>query len=108
VSDIVSGTLLAGELLTDGAAVNIGTTERTSVNEAAHLVCRLMNHNPGFRYLLDKPTGPLNRVADNTLAKDLLGWEPKVDLVAGVTATIDWYTRHRTPDSVRLALSLDN
>lgn len=108
VGDIVEGTLLAGELLTDGTAVNIGTTERTSVDDAAHLVCRLMNHTPQFRYLLDKPTGPLNRVADNTTAGTLLGWKPKVDLTTGVIDTIDWYVQHKTIDTVLSALFLDN
>jgi nucleoside-diphosphate-sugar epimerase len=37
------------------------------------------------------PTGPLNRVADNALAKRLLGWEPKVAFREGLKRTIDWY-----------------
>jgi len=37
------------------------------------------------------PTGPLNRVADNALAKRLLGWEPKVPFREGLKRTIDWY-----------------
>ena len=37
------------------------------------------------------PTGPLNRVADNALAKKLLGWEPKVPFREGLKRTIDWY-----------------
>jgi len=35
--------------------------------------------------------GPLNRVADNSLAKKLLGWEPKVLFREGLKRTIDWY-----------------
>jgi nucleoside-diphosphate-sugar epimerase len=43
------------------------------------------------------PTGPLNRVADNSLAKKLLGWEPQVLFRDGLKRTIDWYfaTRDR-------------
>jgi nucleoside-diphosphate-sugar epimerase len=37
------------------------------------------------------PTGPLNRVADNALAKRLLAWEPKVPFREGLKRTIDWY-----------------
>jgi hypothetical protein len=29
------------------------------------------------------PTGPLNRVAENKLAKKLFGWEPKVPFIKG-------------------------
>jgi nucleoside-diphosphate-sugar epimerase len=44
------------------------------------------------------PVGPLNRVADNSLAKKLLGWEPKVAFRDGLRRTIDWYfaTKDRT------------
>jgi UDP-glucose 4-epimerase len=39
------------------------------------------------------PTGPLNRVADNALAKKLLGWEPQVMFNDGLRRTIDWYVK---------------
>jgi len=41
------------------------------------------------------PTGPLNRVADNSLAKKLMGWEPKVPFCDGLKRTIDWYYKDR-------------
>jgi UDP-glucose 4-epimerase len=37
------------------------------------------------------PVGPLNRVADNSLAKKLLDWAPKYKFVDGLHKTIDWY-----------------
>jgi UDP-glucose 4-epimerase len=37
------------------------------------------------------PTGPMNRVADNGLAKRLLGWEPKIKFMEGLRQTADWY-----------------
>ncbi len=40
----------------------------------------------------EMPTGPMNRVADNTLARKLLGGcEPEVKFVEGLRRTIDWY-----------------
>jgi nucleoside-diphosphate-sugar epimerase len=33
----------------------------------------------------------MNRVADNSLARMLLGWEPKVSFVEGLHRTTDWY-----------------
>ncbi len=47
------------------------------------------------------PTGPLNRVASNHLAKDLLGWEPKVKFIEGLHRTIDWYFGAKDRDQVR-------
>jgi len=43
------------------------------------------------------PTGPLNRVADNALAKKLLKWEPKVAFKDGLKRTIDWYFQTKDP-----------
>jgi UDP-glucose 4-epimerase len=47
------------------------------------------------------PTGPLNRVASNKLAKDLIGWSPKVTFVEGLHKTIDWYFSTKDVDKVR-------
>ena len=46
------------------------------------------------------PTGPYNRVADNSLAKRLLGWEPEVMFMDGLHRTIDWYLSSRDPNKV--------
>ena len=46
------------------------------------------------------PTGPVNRVADNALAKKLLGWEPKTPFREGLRKTMDWYFSSRQKDQV--------
>jgi nucleoside-diphosphate-sugar epimerase len=91
VSDIVTGTILAAERIDDGTAVNLGTMERTRVIDAVHDVLAYTGQSPRIRFLLDKPVGPMNRVADNSLAKALLGWEPTVKFTDGLHRTIDWY-----------------
>jgi UDP-glucose 4-epimerase len=40
-------------------------------------------------------------VASNHLAKDLLGWEPKVKFIEGLHRTIDWYFGAKDRDQVR-------
>jgi nucleoside-diphosphate-sugar epimerase len=91
VSDIVEGTILAAEKIDDGTAINLGTMERTRVIDAVHEVLKYTGHRAEIKFLLDMPTGPLNRVADNSLAKRLLGWEPKTKFVDGLRRTADWY-----------------
>jgi nucleoside-diphosphate-sugar epimerase len=101
VGDIVRGMVLAAERIEDGTAVNLGTTERTSVIEAVREVLRYTGHQAEIRFRPDMPTGPLNRVASNDLAARLLGWRPEVPFVDGLHRTIDWYFRERDPDQVR-------
>lgn len=91
VGDIVSGMVLAAEKIDDGTAVNLGTEERTRVIEAVREVLRYTGHSAEIKLLPHMPTGPLNRVASNRLARELLGWEPRMRFMDGLHRTIDWY-----------------
>lgn len=100
VSDIVRGTILAAERIEDGTAVNLGTMERTSVMQCAKMVLERTGHDVPIEPDTTKPTGPYNRVCDNTLAKDLMGWEPEVPFAKGLQKSIDWYFSHHDRDDV--------
>ncbi len=100
VSDIVEGTILAAERIDDGAAINLGTTERTSVLDAVKEVMAYTGHDAEIQLHPEMPTGPMNRVADNRLAKELLDWEPQVPFVDGLHGTIDWYFETKDPADV--------
>jgi nucleoside-diphosphate-sugar epimerase len=91
VDDIVEGTILAAERIDDGRAVNLGTMERVRVIDAVKMVLELAEYDPKIELELDMPVGPLNRVADNGLAKRLLGWEPRVMFAEGLRRTLEWY-----------------
>lgn len=104
VSDIVSGTILAAERVDDGAAVNLGTMERTRVIDAVHEVLRTTGHHARIEFHPEMPTGPLNRVADNALARRLLDWEPQVKFMDGLHRTIEWYFASKQRDSVNATL----
>lgn len=104
VSDVVAGTLLAAERIDDGRAVNIGTMERISVLDAAQAVLRYTGHAAAIELRPDMPTGPMNRVADNSLARDLLGWTPRVRFLDGLHQTIDWYFETQRPAEVAASL----
>jgi nucleoside-diphosphate-sugar epimerase len=91
VSDIVEGTIRAAERIHDGAAVNLGTMERTSVNQAARMILDRCKLDVEIKPDPTKPTGPYNRVADNSLAKTLLDWSPQVSFADGLDRTIAWY-----------------
>src|ERR1700731_4034512 len=89
VDDIVSGTILAAEKIDDGTPVNLGTMERIRVIDAAKMVLDFCGQKAEIRLRPDMPTGPANRVADNALAKKLMGWEPKTKFRDGLKKTMD-------------------
>jgi nucleoside-diphosphate-sugar epimerase len=101
IDDIVRGTILAGEKIDDGTAVNLGTTERIRVIDAVHMVFEFTKYKAEIKLRPDMPTGPLNRVADNKLAKQLLGWQPEVLFREGLRRTVDWYYKTKDPAQVK-------
>ena len=105
VSDIASGTILAAEMIDDGIAVNLGTMERTRVIDAVKEVFRYTGHEATIDLHPEMPTGPMNRVADNSLAGKLLGWEPRVMFLDGLHRTIEWY--FSTKDRQQLKSNLE-
>ena len=104
VSDIVDGTLRAAARIDDARAVNLGTRERIRVIDAARQVLRQIGHQPDIRVRHDMPTGPMNRVADPSLAERALGWTPRIHFRDGLRRTIDWYLRTHRRDEVSARL----
>lgn len=100
VDDIVAGTVLAAEKIDDGAAINLGTMERIRVIDAARMVLEHAGCKSQIKLLRNMPTGPLNRVADCSLAKKLLGWEPRVPFAEGLRRTVDWYFLNKDQQDV--------
>jgi nucleoside-diphosphate-sugar epimerase len=101
IDDIVRGTILAAEKIDDGTAVNLGTMERVRVIDAVLEVLRYTRHKAEIEFHPEMPVGPLNRVADNRLAKQLLGWRPQVSFIEGLHRTIDWYFSTKDREQVR-------
>lgn len=104
VHDIVAGTIRAAELVSDSTAINLGTIERTRVIDAVHEVLRYSGHSAEIQLQPEMPTGPMNRVSDNRLARKLLSWEPQINFMDGLARTIDWYFANK--DRAEVAATL--
>ena len=100
IDDIVRGTILAAEHIDDGTAVNLGTMERIKVIDAVQEVLCYTSRKARIEFHPEMPTGPLNRVADNSLAKKLLGWQAEVKFMDGLHRTIDWYFSTKKQEQV--------
>jgi nucleoside-diphosphate-sugar epimerase len=105
IDDIIEGTILAAEKIDDATAVNLGTTERIRVIDCAREVIRLAGYDAQIKTLPDKPTGPLNRVADTSLAIKLLGRQPQVPFQEGLRRAFEWYFATKDRETVSWMLS---
>jgi UDP-glucose 4-epimerase len=79
----------------DGHIFNIGDTKEISIVDLARMIWNLVREDePKFKYISYQTFGKYedvrNRVPDITKAKAILGFEPRVDLLEGLTKTIAW------------------
>jgi dTDP-glucose 4,6-dehydratase len=97
VADNVAGIMRCGLAEgVDGEVINLGTGVEVSIGEVARRVLRLLDREVPVALdesRLRPPDSEVERlVADTQKAKELLQWEPEVDLDEGLRRTIDWLT----------------
>lgn len=87
VKDVVSANIKAMESrkVRGGEAINIGGGESYSVNLVSELI------GGEVLYLPARIGDVLHTKADISLAKELLGWEPKTGLHEGLSRTKEWF-----------------
>lgn len=71
--------------------VNIGTPHEVSVLELARTIVRLCASRSELRFVPRPEDDPTVRQPDITLARELLGWEPRVPFEEGLSRTIAWF-----------------
>ena len=70
--------------------VNLGSAEMVSINQLVDVVEEIAGIKLNRCYKLDAPKGVRGRSSNNTLIKDLLGWEPSIPLRKGMEKTYAW------------------
>ena len=93
VDDLVNGLLrlLRSDL---PGPVNIGNPHELSMLALAERVRDLTGSASEITFI-DRPTDdPTVRQPDITVARTKLGWEPQIDLDAGLSRTIGWFRQH--------------
>jgi dTDP-glucose 4,6-dehydratase len=71
--------------------VNVGNPTEMSILNFALLINRLVGNKAGIVYKPLPVDDPKVRQPDITRARQLLGWEPKEGLEAGLSKTIEWF-----------------
>ena len=71
--------------------VNIGNPNELTVKELANILLKLMISKTNIIYLPLPEDDPTNRKPDITLAKELLDWTPKTELINGLNETINYF-----------------
>jgi len=84
VGDVVNANILAAKSkdVGNGEVINIGNGNNRSVNQIADLI-------GGERIFIDSVLEPRSTLSDNTKAKELLGWSPKITID-------DWIPKYKS------------
>jgi UDP-glucuronate decarboxylase len=92
VDDLIEGFL---RLMASGpdlpGPVNLGNPGEFTMIELAELVLKITGSKSKLKHLPLPADDPKQRRPDITLAKEKLGWEPKVPLAEGLRHTVDYF-----------------
>ena len=97
VSDIVEAVIKASlKKKAIGEIINVGTGVEYSVREIVLKIIDLMENpiEPIFGALPYRDTEIWHIGGDNSKAREILNWEPKVSLEEGLKKAVEWYTNH--------------
>jgi dTDP-glucose 4,6-dehydratase len=90
VDDLVEG--IYRLLLSDyPMPVNIGNPSEITIQEFAEEICKLTGVELKVEYQPLPKDDPQKRQPDITKAKEILGWEPKVDRAEGLRRTLEYF-----------------
>jgi UDP-glucose 4-epimerase len=74
-----------------GRAFNVATGKRITLNEAVEILRELTGYSGPVDYAASRAGDIAHSLADISLARQALGYEPTVDFREGMRRTIDWY-----------------
>ena len=89
VDDCVEGML---RLVDSGFTnpINLGSEELVTINELVGIVREVAGKEVRVKHDLSRPQGVRGRNSDNSLLREVLGWEPRTTLRQGIAATYPW------------------
>ncbi len=95
VDNVVHANLLAAAApKTRGEVVNIACAERVTINHIIRRINEYLGTDVRPVYAPPRPGDVRDSLADISLAKRVIGYEPKVPFDEGLRRAIDWYRRN--------------
>lgn len=99
VANTVDGFILAASAPTAvGRTINLGSGREISIGDLARMIAHLMKKplkiETETRRVRPEKSEVERLLADNRLARKLLGWKPSISLENGLSRTIEWLRRH--------------
>ena len=97
VSDAVEGTIKAATADVVGQVFNLGGGSRVTINRVLATLEDISKIQAKRKNLPEAPGDPRHTGASINLARERLGWEPRVSLREGLTKQWEWFQASRAP-----------
>ena len=95
VADAAEAIALAAEKDIPSDPINLGTGIETSIADLTTMIARAVGYEGAVAWDTSKPDGQPKRYLNVNRAKELLGFEAKIDLETGIQETVDWYRTNK-------------
>lgn len=93
--DVADGILLAGELYSRPALVNLSSGTETGIKQVIDHLTNISNFDGAIRWDTSRPNGQERRSFDVSKAKRELGWQARTSILKGLAKTTNWYRANR-------------
>lgn len=94
IDDIIKALLSVVEKGMGKGVIQIGPGHSVSIERIAELVVSISGKDINIEFDRSKREGDMDRVADWTKAKEILGWSPEIDIETGLKRTYEWCSRY--------------
>jgi nucleoside-diphosphate-sugar epimerase len=97
VKDTIQANIKAAESTkADGHVINIAKGDRTTVNDLANMIIDYFGKTGKIElsYVPEKPGDVKHSLADITMARELMGFEPKYTLEDGLNETLEYFKEY--------------
>jgi UDP-glucose 4-epimerase len=95
IENVIEANLLAASAPeTHGEVVNIACAESVTINAIIHRINELLGKNVPSKFEPMRAGDVMDSLADIHLAKEVIGYTPKIKFDQGLQLAIDWYVKN--------------
>jgi len=90
IDDVIQANILAAMSNVSGEVFNIGGGNRISLNDLISVIEQATGKKAFVRYKETQKGDVVDTLADNSKARQILGWKPHVDIRDGISRYVSW------------------
>jgi len=90
VDDVVDALILVEQKGMNKGLIQIGSERAITIKEAAEEIVKISQKSINIKFDTTKPEGDRGRIGICDRAKEILGWQPKINFENGIKKTYSW------------------